>query len=532
MEVATTSYTTNNGIFKSFEDILETVKYEENGDSEDEIETVLTSDEEVEDESLCFNLESIFETETECKNENNVIRRCEYGVDIQPNVDDSIELETVITVNDEENGINESKRSKEFENKTDVSIHATLKYKCADCSRSYDRKSSLIRHLKRNPSGCKEKQSQQVENECGLCHKVFRDRRTLVQHMFIHTGERPYECIVCKKRFRQKSALKEHTISHHTSGDKRFKCTLCEKSYNKITLFNEHMQIHSGVRFQCTHCEKSFSVSRTLRNHMKLHETGLEYTRSHLCSICEKPFMTIENLKLHMEVHNGTQKQVCNICDARFSRKADLERHVFTHTGEKPYKCKLCPRTFRQPGELGRHMAWHRGDYTCKYCGRKYARKDELLRHVSKHERELNIETTSPNKLQCKYCEKVLTSEFNLQQHLETHKRKAEMYTCEECGITLSNNSNYHRHMRFTHNRRSDHEMQPHVSKSSESVDEGPFECDLCSKICKSKRTLTEHVNYVHLKKFKHVCSICDQNFYKRKDLKRHEERKHNVTLE
>ena len=45
---------------------------------------------------------------------------------------------------------------------------------------------------------------------CPYCTKTMRGRKDMQEHIFTHTGERPYSCFKCKATFRQKKACKTH----------------------------------------------------------------------------------------------------------------------------------------------------------------------------------------------------------------------------------------------------------------------------------------------------------------------------------
>ncbi|XP_060571049.1 zinc finger protein OZF-like [Ruditapes philippinarum] len=494
----------------SFEKILETVKYEENFDVEDDSNYDITSDEETDEHTLCFDFDTEF-------NGHESIHQVHYvryqGDDVGHQENDVIHQEYGTSRRKETDAhVEEDAIQEDAKPRRQSALHKTDDVICK----------GDIAKRKRDF-----KKQKSVENKCGICHKSFKRRYLLVQHMSLHTGECNYECVICKERFRLKKYLYKHMSRH--KDDKQYKCQVCQKSYDSLKLFNDHTNIHRGIRYQCKYCEKSFSASSSLKVHLKLHaEPGSSKLNYYVCNICKKSFASESSLRMHMEIHNGTQNQICNICDARFSRKHDLQRHMFIHTGEKPYKCSLCLRAFRQPGELGRHMAWHRGDHkqSCKQCGRKYARKDEFLRHISTHEKELNSADATTNKLQCNVCKKFLTSEIKLQQHLEKHTREVVTRKCEECGTIFSTSSNYKRHVRDKHNQKQDGVTSPNCSKTTEDIT-GPFKCDLCSKILKTKHTLIAHMNNVHLNKHSFVCYKCDKTFFKKKDLIMHEERKH-----
>jgi uncharacterized Zn-finger protein len=50
--------------------------------------------------------------------------------------------------------------------------------------------------------------------QCSLCGKIFKIKSQLLDHIRVHTGERPFSCHTCKSAFKTKCDLKRHERIH------------------------------------------------------------------------------------------------------------------------------------------------------------------------------------------------------------------------------------------------------------------------------------------------------------------------------
>lgn len=118
-----------------------------------------------------------------------------------------------------------------------VEIHgvAPLSYKCNVCDKSFDRRYTLSRHMKRD-------HLEERDFQCELCsYKCFTNNELRV-HMVKHNGERIFECSVCKKSYARKKTLKEHMRIHNN--DRRFACAVCGQAFVQKCSLKGHLKTH------------------------------------------------------------------------------------------------------------------------------------------------------------------------------------------------------------------------------------------------------------------------------------------------
>ncbi|XP_043854148.1 zinc finger protein 768 [Dromiciops gliroides] len=203
-----------------------------------------------------------------------------------------------------------------------------------------------------NPSLCINLSSPRTDKRhgCNICGKHFAWRSTLVEHIYTHTGEKPFRCPDCGKGFGQASSLSKHRAIHR--GERPHCCPDCGRAFTQRSALTTHLRVHTGEKpYQCADCGRCFSQSSALSQHRRVH-TG------------ETPFP-------------------CADCGRAFAHASDLRRHQRTHTGEKPFPCPDCGRCFRQSSEMVAHRRTHSGErpYPCPECGRRFSQKSAVAKH-------------------------------------------------------------------------------------------------------------------------------------------------------
>ncbi len=282
-------------------------------------------------------------------------------------------------------------------------------------------------------------------------------------------------------------------------------CSICDVKCKDMSEYTNHLQVHSGNLNGANPSQSSSSEKQPFK-----------------CSYCNLVCGSKAGLARHTKTHKKHPSDCsypCKICGIKFPTSRTRTLHMRS-LHQKAFPCDSCSQSFPSKTALKRHCKVNHPaiEYQCTQCEKFYEEESSLKAHI----RLAHCYMTSKNgTLTCDICKESFEYEATLQQHYKQHM-SPKRFKCAVCAAKFLYNSQLMKHMRSHIEDRknircsiceewfsSRIELRMHKTIHPEIT---AFNCPECDATFSYKAGLRAH-RLTHLKVKSHACDLCTKTF-------------------
>uniref|UniRef100_A0A4W3I990 C2H2-type domain-containing protein n=1 Tax=Callorhinchus milii TaxID=7868 RepID=A0A4W3I990_CALMI len=186
------------------------------------------------------------------------------------------------------------------------------------CSNTFSSMHELVTHLTVEHVGGPEQPNHVCcWEQCPRDEKAFKAKYKLINHLRVHTGEKPFPCPFagCEKVFARSENLKIHKRTH--TGEKPFKCEFegCDRRFANSSDRKKHSHVHTSDKpYICKikDCDKSYTHPSSLRKHMKMHSfSAMPYSDTESDISSGDPLSSRPNALHYPIAYHRSEDKIC-----------------------------------------------------------------------------------------------------------------------------------------------------------------------------------------------------------------------------
>ncbi|XP_072167204.1 uncharacterized protein [Diadema setosum] len=227
-----------------------------------------------------------------------------------------------------------------------------------------DKENKRSKKSKKKKKGKKQEQGvpkRKNRKTCKLCDFSTKESDEFKAHLEKHYADPSSRtCQLCVRVFKTYKELMKHTRRGCPPGRQVYKCDECGKTCNDKRAIMEHMVVHSEDRpYACRVCGKTYKTKKILRRHEGIHAMERD---TYQCPECAFKTHWKTNIKRHiLEVHKKDTRPLfsCTHCPFTTPNKRYIEKHKFGHWKDCPYMCETCGKMFKAEQEMEAHKQTH-----------------------------------------------------------------------------------------------------------------------------------------------------------------------------